>query len=405
MVGPSHTLVEMREYARGQGLSVQEMNIRGKVHNPENQDLAADLCALCDRTPSYQLPHASSLRVAVRSNSSAERLGNNISLTHEVINSILSSCCDWYGLLINVAEELKLSKRPTHLIVSFGLGDCVPMAPFFERQLQITKLEAQGIAFKAPPPQHRGSEERFEFHDSSIAIVGASCRLPGASDLSELWDLLAGNVDRHEELSNDRFDLRGSFRATQSSFVKDRKFFGNFIDSIQAFDNTFFGMNSKEAENMDPQQRILLELSYQALESSGYLRNHNRAAGDAVGCFIGDTLVEYLENTSAHGATAYTSTGTLRAFLCGRLSHYYGWSGPSEVVDTACSSSLVAINRACKSIQTGECNMALAGGVNFITGITNFLDLGKAGFLSPSGQCKPFDQAADGYCRSDGAGT
>ena len=107
---------------------------------------------------------------------------------------------------------------------------------------------------------------------------------------------------------------------------------------------------------------------------------------------------------TSQSLTAYTSTGTIRAFLCGKISYHFGWSGPAEVLDTACSSSLVAVNRACKAIQTDECPMALAGGVNIMTGIHNFMDLGKAGFLSPTGQCKPFDRAADGYCRGEGVG-
>ncbi len=155
---------------------------------------------------------------------------------------------------------------------------------------------------------------------------------------------------------------------------------------------------------MDPQQRVLLELAFQAMESSGYMSSHQRDSGDCVGCFIGASFAEYLDNTNAHPPTAYTSTGTIRAFLCGKISYYFGWSGPSEVLDTACSSSLVAINRACKAVQSGECTMALTGGINIISGINNFLDLAKAGFLSPTGQCKPFDQAADGYCRSEGGG-
>lgn len=161
--------------------------------------------------------------------------------------------------------------------------------------------------------------------------------------------------------------------------------------------------------SMDPQQRILLELAYQAMESSGYLRSHQRDSGDSdvgdpIGCFIGASFTEYLDNTGSHPPTAYTATGTIRAFLSGKIPYCFGWSGPSEVLDTACSSSLVAISRACRAIQVGECPMALAGGVNIMTSINNYIDLGKAGFLSPIGQCKPFDESADGYCRSDGAG-
>ena len=117
---------------------------------------------------------------------------------------------------------------------------------------------------------------------------------------------------------------------------------------------------------------------------------------------IGPGFIEYKENTCTNAPTAFTAIGTINAFLRGRISYHFGWTGPSEVVNTACSASLVAVHRACKAM--GECPMALAGGVNVLTGVHNFLDLGKAGFLSPTGQCKPFDSAADGYCRGEGVG-
>lgn len=223
--------------------------------------------------------------------------------------------------------------------------------------------------------------------------------------MHELWELLSKGKDRHEQVRTDRFDLYGSFWGSQSSdFTQKREFYGNFVDGVDRFDNAFFGINTREMLNMDPQQRLLLELSYEAMECSGYTRFHERSRGDSVGCFIGASFIEYLDNTNAYPPTAYTSAGTIRAFLCGRLSYYFGWSGLAEVIDTACSSSLVAINRAVKAVQAGECSMAVAGGINLITGANNFLDLARAGFLSPTGQCKPFDKSADGYCRAEGAG-
>lgn len=140
------------------------------------------------------------------------------------------------------------------------------------------------------------------------------------------------------------------------------------------------------------------------MESRGYLATHQRDAGDRVGVFVGASYIDYIEHGATHEPTAYTATGTIRAFLCGKISHYFGWAGPSEVFDTACSASGVAIARACRALQMGECPLALAGGVNLMSTPTSFLDLGKAGFLSPSGQRKPFESSADGYCRGEGAG-
>ncbi|KAL8957617.1 MAG: hypothetical protein Q9193_005156, partial [Seirophora villosa] len=196
-----------------------------------------------------------------------------------------------------------------------------------------------------------------------------------------------------------------NFRISQNQVsVKSQKLYGNFVDRPDTFDHAFFDINPREAKYMDPQQRLLLETAYQAVESSGYFGRYKRGEGNDVGVFLGASFVEYMANTSSHPPTAYNSVGTLKAFLCGRISHYFGWSGPGEVIDTACSSSLVAVNRACKAIQSGECSMALAGGVNVISSLENYLDLRKAGFLSLTGQCKPFDKNADGYCRSEGVG-
>ena len=243
--------------------------------------------------------------------------------------------------------------------------------------------------------------------DHSIAVVGAACRFPGANNLEEFWDLISAGESRAEEVPVERIDIPASFRSRLSQDAKSTsrpKYYGNFLDQIDCFDNTFFGISHKEASAMDPQQRILLETAVEAIESSGYLRSHRRASGDPVGCFIGAGSVEYMDNTCTNAPTAFTAVGTLKAFLCGRISHHFGWTGPSEVLETACSASLVAVNRACKAIQAGECPMALAGGVNVMTGVHNFLDLAKAGFLSPTGQCKPFDSAANGYCRGEGVG-
>ena len=379
------------------------MHIRGKVHNPENKDLAQDLCQLCTDIASLQLPSSRSLLCGVRSNETGKHI-TRTSLTNEIIMVILTSKCEWYRLLEQVAADLETASTRSHEIALFGIGDCVSLAPFHQRNLQITKIEVQSLT----PKQNRqvaDNVSRFKYPETAVAIIGASCRLPGANNLDEFWTLLASGASQHKEVDKDRVDIHGSYRASQDKrFVNKRKFFANFIDNIDDFDHEFFGISPKEAMSMDPQQRILLELAFQALDSSGYLNGHVRESGDNVGCFIGASFAEYLDNTNAHPPTAYTSTGTIRAFLSGRISHVFGWTGPSEILDTACSSSLVAINRACKSLSARECSLALAGGVNVMTGVNNFLDLAKAGFLSPSGQCKPFDAAADGYCRSEGGG-
>lgn len=346
-------LLKLQTYAREQGLLVQEMHIRGKVHNPENVELAQELCRLCDRTDLLRLPHASNLRTPVRSNKTGDLITKG-SLTDEIVSVILASRCEWYTLLTELSKDLDLSGRRTHTLATFGIGDCIPLSPFHKLQLRITKVDVQSLIAEATYKLRL--KDGYSYPRDAVAITGASCRLPGANSMEELWDLLSSGTSRHTEVPTNRFDLHGSFRASQDrKFTDKRKFYGNFVDQVENFDHAFFRTNPKEALNMDPQQRVLLELAYQAVDSSGYLGSHRRESGDSVGCFIGASFAEYLDNTNVHPPTAYTSTGTIRAFLCGRISYYFGWSGPCEVLDTACSSSLVAIHRACKAIQTGEC--------------------------------------------------
>ncbi|KAL8754939.1 MAG: hypothetical protein Q9184_004954 [Pyrenodesmia sp. 2 TL-2023] len=404
IVGPAQVLKDIKAYSNAQGLLSQGVHIRGKVHNPENEALAVELDEFCNTRDDFRFPSASRLCVSLRSNVDGSRFVKG-PLTHEVIKTILSTCCDWYSLLQEVAADLERSGRVSHHLINFGIGDCLSPVPFHQRGLSMTKAEARNMIKEAGMKSSCVQAGAYEYPLKAVAVVGMACRYPGANNVEELWKIISSGTSVVKELPQERIDTQKNFRISQGQPpVNQKKFYGNFMDRPDAFDHAFFGINPREASYMDPQQRLLLETSFQAVESSGYLCEGRRGQGDNVGVFIGASCVEYLSNTSSHAPTAYNSVGTLKAFLCGRISHYFGWTGSAEIIDTACSSSLVAINRACKAIQSGECVMALAGGVNVMSSIDNFLDLGKAGFLSPTGQCKPFDKDADGYCRSEGAG-
>lgn len=381
------------------------VHMRSNIHNPKNTHLADELLRLCMRKSELQLPNSENLLVPVRSNRTGQIL-SNCSLTAEIINTILTACCDWNSVINNVAEDLHRTGIQSHRIAMIGLGDCIPLSTFQRHNLDITKVDVMDMA-EASRIRAKGSNSPSKdlFPPNSIAIVGAACRLPGASTLEELWNLIARGESRLESLREDRFKLEESFRASQDKdWTTRRKWFGNFVDGVDEFDHAFFGISQKEAAYMDPQQRLLLICAYEAMDACGYLHHHQRGNGDPIGCFIGASYTEYCENVTAYSPSAFAATGTIRAFLSGKISYHFGWTGPSEVIDTACSASLVAIHHACRAIKAGDCPMALAGGVNIITGIQNYIDLGRAGFLSKSGQCKPFDESADGYCRADGVG-
>ncbi|KAL9040315.1 MAG: hypothetical protein Q9214_004539 [Letrouitia sp. 1 TL-2023] len=407
VVGPESVLVSLTAHTTRLGLKSQPLHLSCKVHNPENRELAKKLCRLCNQNRELTLRESYPSRGRVRSNASGQPVSND-SATNQVIDNILTSSCQWNTIMTAAAEALLKTGQKTHTVVQFGLADSIPLKIFERVGLDIKRtsyVEFAEAPFSSEP--HSNHTQTFASHSSvePIALVGMACRAPGADNVEELWEIIRSGRSQMVEVPKTLIDIHGGYRASQDAkWISSRKFFGNFISDHDSFDNSFFSLNSREASAMDPQQRLLLETAYQAVESSGYLHTHRSEKGDKVGVFIGASFVDYEEQLSTHPPSAYTSTGTIRAFLCGRISHYFGWSGPAEVIDTACSSSLVAVNRACKALQTGECNMAIAGGINIMTTATEFLNLAKAGFLSPTGQCKPFDQSADGYCRGEGAG-
>lgn len=167
---------------------MQEMHIRGKVHNPENAELAEELCRICDRTEILRLPHASELQAPVRSNKTGDLITEG-SLTREIVSVILASRCEWYTLLTELAKDLDLSGRRTHTLATFGIGDCIPLSPFhkLQLQLQITKVDVQSLIAET---RYKLRTERlndgYSYPRDAVAIVGASCRLPGANSMEEL---------------------------------------------------------------------------------------------------------------------------------------------------------------------------------------------------------------------------
>lgn len=178
--------------------------------------------------------------------------------------------------------------------------------------------------------------------------------------------------------------------------------YGNFLDDPFQFDCQLFGISPREASSIDPQQRLMLQTVYRALENAGYAPDSSPSfSRETFGCFVGSATLDYVDNLR-NNIDVYYSPGTLRAFISGRISYAFQWSGPSITVDTACSSSLAAIYQAARALIAGDCRAAIAGGVNVITSPDMYLGLDKAHFLSATGQCKAFDETADGYCRSEG---
>ncbi|PWN53788.1 ketoacyl-synt-domain-containing protein [Violaceomyces palustris] len=238
--------------------------------------------------------------------------------------------------------------------------------------------------------------------DQRIAIIGASCRLPGGADTLDLfWDLLADGKDCREEIPQRLFDWK-QYQGLEKNGLNVAH--GNFLRKPEVFDNKLFKISPREALQMDPQHRLVMHCCYEALEQGGYSPDQLECyRTERVGCFMGASSDDYRENASSD-IGAYFITGNIRAFIPGHVSFSQDWEGPSNSIDTACTSSLVAVEAACDALISKQCDSALAGGVNIITQPQMFVGLEKAGLLSMDGRTRVFDDSADGFGRGDAVG-
>ncbi|MFT4979895.1 MAG: acyl transferase domain-containing protein, partial [Myxococcota bacterium] len=220
--------------------------------------------------------------------------------------------------------------------------------------------------------------------EEAIAVVGLSCRFPGGATPDRFWQSLVDGVDSVVPL--DRFPTQGAF----AGLLKD----------IDTFDPGFFGITPREARTMDPQHRLLLEVSWMALEDASIDASSHRT-----GTFIGISSADYRDLlVSAGELSSFGATGNGPSFAAGRLAYILGLNGPTMAIDTACSSSLVAVHQAAQSLRSGECDLALAGGVNLILAATTQEFVQQTQALSPDGRCKTFDASANGFVRGEGCG-
>ncbi|WP_052517811.1 type I polyketide synthase [Archangium violaceum] len=240
-----------------------------------------------------------------------------------------------------------------------------------------------------------------------IAIVGMACRLPGGVEApEELWELMVKGVDATSELPSGRWDAEALYDPDPQAKGKIRTKRGGFLRDVDRFDARFFGISQREAERMDPQQRLVLEVAWEALERAGHAVERTRR--DRVGVFVGVMNNDYGQLALDQGGLAaidpYFIGAKANCAISGRLSYLFGFQGPSLVVDTACASSLVGVHLACQSLRNGECTMALAAGVNLILSPEASVYLSSSGALAPDGRCKTFDASADGYSRAEACG-
>jgi acyl transferase domain-containing protein len=276
------------------------------------------------------------------------------------------------------------------------------MSDFLER---IAKLPPKRLALLAADLQAR--LERAESAPTApIAVIGMACRFPGgADDPARFWRLLRDGVDAITTVPAERFDIESVYDPRPEAPGKLSTRYGGFLRDVDRFDAALFGIAPREAQSMDPQQRLVLETTWQALEDAG--QAPDRLAGSSTGVFVGICNLDYYQlvmRQDPAALDAYVATGASHSVAAGRVSYVLGLAGPSLAVDTSCSSSLTAVHLASRSLRAGESRMALAVGVNLVLTPDTGMLLSRARMMAPDGRCKAFDAAADGFVRGEGCG-
>lgn len=277
--------------------------------------------------------------------------------------------------------------------------------PTFSKQSKMESIEVH-------TSEEMVSQEQFQrFHSSEvpsapgytvaklrepIAIIGISGVMPQSDNLEVFWDNL--------EACNDLIRTVPPERWNYSELSDDISKWGGFMNEVDKFDPLFFGISPLEAEFMDPQQKIFMQTVWETIEDAGY--KPSDLSGTKTGLFVGVATRDYIDVLQDNGIEieALSATGNSHCILANRISYLLNLRGPSEPIDTACSSSLIAIHRGVESIYNGDCEMAIAGGINVMISPSIQISFSKAGMLSPDGRCKSFDKSANGYVRGEGSG-
>ncbi|KAJ5521624.1 hypothetical protein N7527_005739 [Penicillium freii] len=367
----------------------------------------ADIEAILSTTPEGVWGRYSAVQPVVSSTTGELIEGNNLRRRLEAaLVQILLEPVQWNQLTQGVASVLSSSgasqftinpvgtNASTALLAAFNSTAGLSNGTFAERVPQTTPVESN-------QRKPSGSTGR-----SKIAIVGLSGRFPSAENNEEFWDLIFQGLDVHKVVPDFHWNAQTHVDVTGKKKNTSATPYGCWLEHPAAFDAPFFNMSPREAPQVDPAQRIALMTAYEAIEQAGIVPDATPSTRkDRVGVFYGVTSNDWMEINSAQNIDTYFIPGGNRAFIPGRLNYFFKFSGPSYSVDTACSSSLASLHVACNALWRGDIDTAITGGTNVLTNPDFTAGLDRGHFLSRTGNCKTFDDGADGYCRGEGVGT
>jgi noranthrone synthase len=311
-------------------------------------------------------------------------VGNFRALLERALSECLLQPLHWDKIEQELPRLLQ-SRGTDHIVIN-------PVATTAERALASSLKGSASIDVDHGTPEKINLSHRTATNKAKLAIIGSSGRFPEAQSTEAFWDLLYKGLDVCKQVPQKRWNVETHVDPSGKAHNKGAP--------------RFFNISPKEAPQMDPAQRMALMSTYEAMERAGVVPDTTSSTQRTrIGVFHGVTSNDWMETNTAQNIDTYFITGGNRGFIPGRINFCFEFSGPSFTNDTACSSSLAAIHLACNSLWRGDCDTAVAGGTNMIFTPDGHAGLDKGFFLSRTGNCKTFDDAADGYCRAEGVGT
>ncbi|KZL80200.1 polyketide synthase [Colletotrichum incanum] len=310
-------------------------------------------------------------------------------LLRQVLDDILILRLDMDGTTKAVASSVPTGSSLQLVVIGGANAVSTMQNALHSRNVTVTVID--GVAMRPEPALRSGS--------GKVAIIGVGGRFPGSESVNSFWESLLEAREFHRPVPESRFALD----AWQHALGPDASLpYGCFLDRPGQFDARLFNISPREASQMEPMHRLLMLVTYEALEAAGYAPNATPATDKTrVSTFFGQSSDDWRDVNHQHGIDTHYIPATARAFGAGRLHHFFKWEGPAFTVDAACGSSAVAISLGCASLTRGDCDMAVVGGAMLACSPDAMAGLAKGGFLSPTGSCKTFRADVDGYCRGE----
>ncbi|EAQ83182.1 hypothetical protein CHGG_09586 [Chaetomium globosum CBS 148.51] len=352
------TAPALATYLETVGIKASLSEFHGRFHTPEvyERDIQA-LFSFCQTCPTFQVPDAAHFTMPTRINAETPISGQENPL-EAATRAFLAQQFNWIGTFRAAAAGCLKDKNA--LVLEFGPERCIPPTLLRRLSRQVTHFDLEE-SLRRSLGGDSNPDARPVVSETDIAVIGMACNVAGAQDLGQYWQIMLDGTSQHRELiPNDRFVMETTHRPGEEGSEK-KKWYGNFLDDTAVFDHKFFKKSPREALHMDPQQRLILQTAYQAVAQAGYYfqPKGNKSSDRRIGCYIGAVTNDYEYNISHAIPNAFSATGALRSYIAGKVSHFFGWTGPAMTLDTACSASTVAIDLAIQAILSGECSAAL----------------------------------------------